>query len=250
MKGMLLAVLIGVAMNNCSAQTIARVPDSARNKMERDMWERNEKKKDADEEWVRNKLISLALKNPILQQAEANVQIAKINRVKANSTLLGAVSVGANINEFVFNNSAAASFFPKYNIGLTVPLDLFSKSKSNKEIADQTITINEALKVQQTNAIKAEVLARYENYKEKKELVELQKISLENDLIAYQSAQKDYAEETIKLVEMNKLYQSYINEKAKLVSIERDLNVSIIQLEELIGVPLEEALEIKPKKKP
>jgi len=249
MKGFLASCVMVLAMYNSQAQTISRIPDSARNRMERDMWDRNEKKLEADEEWVKNKLVSLALKNPLLAQAEANVQIANINRKKANSTLLGAVSAGANINEFVFNNSAAANFFPKYNIGLSIPLDLFAKNKTTKQVADQNILLADAIKAQQTNYIKADVLARYENYKEKKELVELQKISMENDLIAYQSAQKDYAEGTLKLVEMNKFYQSYINAKAYLISREKDLNVAVIQLEEIIGVPLNEALEIKPKKK-
>ena len=192
----------------------------------------------SDERSIKDTLVSLALRNPVFTVADANITIAELTRRKANSAWLSNVSAGANINEFVINGSAAASFFPKYNVGVSIPFDIFQKNKLAKSSADQTIIINKAMKDQQAIAIKAEVLTRYENYKEKKQLVELQKISMENDLSAYENAQLEYADGTLKLNDMNKVYQSYVAEKSKLVSREKELNVAIIQLEEMIGVPL------------
>jgi hypothetical protein len=44
---------------------------------------------------------------------------------------------------------------------------------------------------------------------------------------------------------MNKTHQAYLTEKSKLVTYQKELNISIIQLEQLIGVPLAVALKVK-----
>jgi outer membrane protein TolC len=240
--------------NYCIAQSLAKMPDSVRNRRAAEHKAAQTvvrapatpdtavAYKPKDETAIKDSLVKLALKNPLFTVADANITIAELNRKKANSAWLSSISAGANINEFVIQGSAAASFFPKYNLGIAIPFDIIQKNKLAKSTADQTIIINEALKAQQANTIRAEVLTRYENYKEKKQLVELQKISMENDLSAYESAQQDYADGVMKLAEMNKVYQSYVGEKSKLVSREKELNVAVIQLEEMIGVPLDSVL--------
>jgi outer membrane protein TolC len=192
---------------------------------------------------IKEKLVKLALKNAQMAGADANVKIAEIARKKANSSMLNSISVGGNINEFVVNNSPSANFFPKYNAGLSVPLDLFAKNRAEKNTANQTIIINKALREQVEANLKARVLIQYELYKEKKELVELQKIAMEDDLAAYERAQKDFKEDAITLEELNKIYKASIAEKAYLATKERDLNIAVIQMEEIIGVPLKTALQ-------
>ncbi len=82
----------------------------------------------------------------------------------------------------------------------------------------------------------------YENYKEAKEILRLQKISTEEDNEAYIAAQKNYTDGTIQLDELNRTYQAYINAQSKLATSQRDYNITIIELEEEIGVSLDDAL--------
>lgn len=226
------------------AQSLSKMPDSVRTKLD----EENKggvvvpANLPESDEVIKARLIKFALKNPELQGYDARIRIAEINYKKSKSTILSSVGVGANINEFVISNSTAASFFPKYNLGITIPLDLFARAKAAKQTASQEIIVTEAQKTQQENIIKMEVLIRYENYKEQKELVELQKISMEDDFAAYQRAQQQYADDEIDLTEMNRLYKAYINEKATLTSLQKNFNVAIIELESIIGVSLEKAL--------
>ncbi len=243
---MKIIILFGLIISSfqIQAQSLSKMPDSVKTKLE------EEKKgvvvtpvKAAEsDDAIKARLIKLALKNPELQVIEASLKIAEINYVKSKSTLLSSVSIGANINEFVVSNSAVASLFPKYNLGVSIPLDLFAKAKAVKQVASQDVLIAQAQKAQQEKVIKMEVLSRYENYKEKKELLELQKISMEDDFAAYQRAQQQYADDDIELVEMNKLYKAYINEKATLTSLQKNFNVAIIELESILGVSLEKAL--------
>ncbi len=246
-------ILLGLIFSSyqMQAQSLSKMPDSVKTKLDE---EKNRgavtppttvAKVGESDDLIKARLIKFALNNPELQAADARIRIAEIDYQKSKSTILSSVNLGANINEFVISNSAAASFFPKYNLGVTIPLDIFARAKAAKNAASEQILVTEAQKLQQERVIKMEVLTRYENYKEKKELVELQKISMEDDFAAYQRAQQQYADDDIELPEMNKLYKTYINEKATLTSLQKNLNVAIIELESIIGVSLEKALGTK-----
>lgn len=194
------------------------------------------------EDVIKKKLVSIALKNPIFQIDDANIAIAEANRRKAGTALLGTVGLGGNINEFVINNSPTANFYPKYNFGLNLPFDIFSKIKNEKKVTEQTILIAEGTKKQHEQEITAETLTRYENYKEKADLVTLQNISLANNLSDYQLAQKNFEDGTITIEALNRIYQNYMGERSKLVTAKKDLNVAVIELEEMLGMPLAKAV--------
>ncbi len=238
--------------NDTLAQRIQQVPDSIRKKYEVRQQERKAQQKAPvidystlnQDSLIRLKLVKLAMNNPNINIADANIRISEADLKRAKLAWLNSVVVGANINEFVVQNSAAASFFPKYNVGASVPLDIFSRTKREKKVARENILINNELKKDKENFLKAEVLMRYENYKEKREVVILQKSYMEYDFSAYEAAQKAYSEGDMTLEDMNKTHQIYLTEKSKLVTRERDLNIAIIQLEELIGVPVSEAMQI------
>jgi len=246
MKRILLIIILAYA--NCLyAQSLSKVPDSVRKIVDEYTGVRKSEVNlpivKYSEDQIKSKLVKLALKNAQMNAADANVSIAEIARKKANSSLLSSVNLGANVNEFVVNNSPAANFFPKYNFGLTLPLDAFAKNKAEKKTADQMIIFNKSQKEQLETNIKASVLIQYELYKEKKELVELQKIAMEDDIAAYERAQNDFKNDDITMEELNKIYKISIAEKALLVTKEKDLNIAIIQMEEIIGMSLEKALQ-------
>ena len=246
MKTVMLIFILAIT-SKTNAQSLSRMPDSVRKVV--DQYNGVSKGKvnlpieKYSEDQIKSKLITLALQSAQLAAADANISIAEIERRKANSSLLSAVNFGGNVNEFVINNSPAASFFPKYNFGLSISLDAFAKNKAEKKTADQMIIFNKSQKEQLENNIRAKVLIQYELYKEKKELVQLQKIAMEEDVAAYEKAQNDFQNDEITMEELNKLYKATITEKALLVTKEKDLNIAIIQIEEMIGMSLEKALQ-------
>ncbi len=196
-----------------------------------------------NEDDIKAQLIFLALNNAQAVAADANVRIAEIARRKANSSFLSSVNLGGNVNEFVVNNSPAANFFPKYNIGLTIPLDMFAKNKAEKRTANEMIIVSTSQKELVGEALKTKVLVKYEIYKEKKELLELQRIATDDDIAAYEKAQKDYKDDNLTIEDVNKIFRELITSKGNLVSKEKDFNIAIIEIEEIIGVPLKTVLE-------
>lgn len=250
MRKIMLVFLTSFLAMSLFAQRINQVPDSLRKKPTVPVRGKiskidpaiNDKPVTADDE-IKARLIKLALNNPQVAIDNSNIEIAELNRKKAASSWLSSFSIGGNVNEFVINNSPAANFFPKYNFGVAVPFDIFSKSSNEKRVANENIKIANALKVQNENQLKADVLSRYETFKEQKDLLALQNITVENHYSDYQAAQKNFSDGLISIDELNKFYQAYLVEKVKIISITKDFNIAKILLEQLIGVPVENALQ-------
>lgn len=241
----ILCLLAGV---ESFGQKIGELSDTARKKYEEQknkvaqiVQKDNSQNLTADEV-IQNKLVSLALKNPAFTIDNANIKIAEFNKKKVGSSWLSVIGVGSNVNEFVINNSPVANFYPKYNVGLDIPFDIFTRIGNENRIAKQNITIANALKQLHINEVRAEVLTLYEDFKEKSDLVVLQNIAVENNLADYKAAQKNFENGQGTVEEMNRIYQNYMQERFDLVSLERDRRVAIIQLEEAIGMPLENAV--------
>jgi len=247
MKLFLLA-LVMVCSNTVIGQSLSKMPDSVRKAVDEynGVGQVVKVEKPATvmtDDAIKEKLVKLALKNNSeITAADANIRISEIARKRANSSMLSSINLGANANEFVINNSPQANFFPKYNLGVSIPLDLFAKNKAEKQTATQMININTAQKDIIEKTIRTKVLILYETYKEKKQIVELQKMAMEDDIAAYEKAQQDYADNIITLEDVSKIYKASVNEKSILATKQKEYNISVIELEEAIGMPLSKAL--------
>jgi len=193
---------------------------------------------------IKVKLVVLAMNNPQLKIADASIQIAKSDFSRAKSSWLSSVNASANINEFVVNGSSGALYYPKYNFGLSIPFDIASKTKNLQKTANENLIISTQLKKDKIETITAQVLIAYENYKEERELVSIEKSFIEYKFAADEAAQQSFTEGEITMDEMNKAHQAYLQEREKLVTKQRDLNIAVIMLEQIIGVPLAEAIKI------
>ncbi len=242
---LLITFLFLVCLTPAIGQRINQVPDTLRkpdlrDKTSKTVQENNQNEVTA-EDVIKNHLVKIALKNPAFDIDDANIEIAELNRKRAGASWLGSINLGGNVNEFVIQNSAAASFYPKYNAGISLPLDIFSRVKNEKRVADQNIIIAKSNKEQHEMRIKAETLTRYENYKEKADLVTLQNIILANNLSDYELAQKNFQDGSITVEALNQIYQNYMGERNKLITYKKDLNIAVIQMEEILGMPLQKA---------
>ena len=76
---------------------------------------------------VKQKLIELALKNPVMNQSDAMLGGARYELKGEKTEWLNTLVVSGNINEFVINNTTinglqASNLYPKYNVGVNIPI--------------------------------------------------------------------------------------------------------------------------------
>jgi outer membrane protein TolC len=195
---------------------------------------------------IKQKLVELALANPSITAANAQLEAARYELKGAKMSWLNSVVLSGNINEFVINNTTingqpASTLYPKYNVGVNLPLGLFSRQEKN--ISRERVNIYEAGRESQKREVIKAVLIAYENYKEKKELLELQKQITDGQYDTYQQTQKDFASGEIRDIgDVNKEFELWIEHRSKQRTRERDLEIAILELEAIIGIELSTAI--------
>lgn len=202
---------------------------------------------------IKERLVALAMENPAFKEADALIKAAEYELKRAKASWLNSVVISGNLNEFVINNSTinglpASTLFPKYNFGVNIPFGLFGNQEKN--ISKERVKLYEAQKESKIRTIRKEVLIRYENYKEKKVLFDLQKQITDGQYSTYQQRQKEFAtRETNKVEDVNKEYELWIEQRSKQRTKERELAVAELELEEIIGMKIQEGINISDQTK-
>jgi outer membrane protein TolC len=195
---------------------------------------------------IRERLIQLAMQNPSYEMVDHASTAASYQIKIAKSAYLGLFNVSANVNEYTitgaptYNGVPYPNLYPKYNISLNVPFDIFTKTTNNVRIAKQNYYISVAAKNARFREIKADVLTKYENYLLAKQLVELQGKITQSQYATLKRAESDFGENLIKLEEVEKAQKSYIGEQVSSLTLQKELNITKIELEKVIGVKIEE----------
>jgi outer membrane protein TolC len=196
---------------------------------------------------IRERLVQLALQNPQYEMADHASRAASYQINIAKSAYLGLLSAQGNINEFTINKNAATVnnvtypvLYPKYNFSLNVPFDIFTRTKNSTKIAQENYYMAEAMKNDKFREIKADVLTRYENYLLAKQLVEYQSRLTQGEYSSLKRAESDFAENLIKLDDLELAQKNYITEQVKSLTLQKDLNLAKIEIERVIGVKIED----------
>lgn len=191
------------------------------------------------------KLVQIAwANNPdnhvLLHEVKASEYSEKI----AKRNFLNQISATGNLNEFNVNPPASINqfpiFFPRYNFGATINLgNVFSDPIKVKRAKEET-----AVAIQRVNSrkltLRAEVLRRYQTYLTYKELLKVQTDAFEDASAAFSLAEQKFKNGETKIVDFNAALENFNNRKSQKLIAERDFNISKIDIEELIGIKLED----------
>ena len=195
---------------------------------------------------IRERLVQLAVQNPSYEIVDHASQAAAYQIKIAKSAYLGLFSAQANVNEFTLsqrkdaNGVVIPNYYPIYNFAVNIPFDIFTRTTNSVKIAKEHYYMTTAAKNEKFREIKADVLTKYENYLLARQLVELQSRITQGEYATLKRAESDFGENLIKLEDVEKAQTTYINEQVKSLTLQRDLNLTKIELEKVIGIKIEE----------
>ena len=126
---------------------------------------------------------------------------------------------------------------------MTIPFGLLTKRSKDIDIARENIGISIAQKNEHYRILKAVVLAKYEDYLMERELLKSQIELYEDVHSTFLKIEQDYASAKIKVEEYNRAYRDDNTENTRVIILQRDLNVAVLELERYIGVKLEDVLK-------
>ncbi|MFM9840185.1 MAG: TolC family protein [Cyclobacteriaceae bacterium] len=191
---------------------------------------------------ITEKLVQLAwTNNPSNQVLYDQVRVAEYNKKLARRNFLNQISATGNVNEFNINPPpGVAIFLPKYNFSATLSLgNVFSdpirikRAQEETEIALKNVDSKKLL-------IRAEVLRRYQVYLSFKELLKIRTEALEDAYASFSLMEQKFKNGQTSIIEYNSALENHNMRKADKIVAERDFVISKIDIEELIGVKLED----------
>ncbi len=193
------------------------------------------------------KLVRLAwANNPDNQVLLHQVTASEYEEKLAKRNFFNQITATGNLNEFNVNPQKDANgaplpnFFPKYNFAATLNLgNFFSGPIKVKRAKEETAIANYNVNSRKLT-LRAEVLRRYQNYLTSKELFKVQTDALEDASASFSLAEQKFKNGETKIVDFNAALENLNARKSQKLISERDFNIAKIDIEELIGVRLED----------
>jgi outer membrane protein TolC len=203
---------------------------------------------------ISERLVELAFQNPDLEIADHQINIAKYHLKEAKGWWASSISLSFNANEFTIKrltNKESAQptqpgqyypYYPFYNVGVNIPIGGFFSKPAATKAAREQVAVAQASRNSKYRQVRAAVLSAYEDYSTSKELLTLQSQLTESSYSDYLQARQKFRNGQIAVDDYNKAMQRYHDQLTNRIAAQHDLDLNKIQLESMIGVPLNNVL--------
>lgn len=206
--------------------------------------------RDYTQEDIKNKLVQLAYNNPSIKVRDYERDKTIAERQKAGAMWLNYVTLSANLNEVTLKLYKSDNttdirnqiYYPLWNVNVSIPLGSLVGKSSDVKVARKNVEIATAEQEIARRQVKAMVLSKYHDYLMTKEMLGLQNEVTEDDYTAFQTAETKLANGSISFEAYTIASQRYNDDRNKKLSLERDLANVKLDIEEIIGVKLEEVI--------
>ncbi len=191
-----------------------------------------------------DKLADFALNNKRVKLADKDISVKKFEVQKNKAAWLNNMSASFNLNEANIKSTSSTQnniFFPRYNLGLTLPLGFFFSKAKDVQIARGNYEMAEALKEAQVEETREAIKMQYQVYQADKYLLALHETILQDENVLLKEAEAKFAKNEIGLQAFTDASRRYNAELVKKIGLLKDVNNAKYQLETLIGMSLEDA---------
>ena len=190
------------------------------------------------------RLVQLAWRNhPSNKVVTQKVEMAEALRSKARWSWLDNIYVEGNYNEFTGKEEIdplARSFYPRYNIGVRLPLSTFVQTPLSAQAAHDQVLINEFDVNSKKLETRQNVLLAVERLKEKFKIIKLRERIQEDYFLMFQATEKKFKAGEVTLETYRNTSQAYYTKEEEIIQARSNFNQERIALEAMIGVELKD----------
>jgi len=147
------------------------------------------------------------------------------------------------------NPNTLFTVYPRFNFGARIKLGTIINNPKERKKAEYELKITELEKDQEKLALRAKTLERYQNYLVAKEILITRKQAEEDAFQTYLLIKELFRKGDAELDEYNSASTTYFSAKEGFITAKSDVKVTIIKIEEMIGIPFADALKYGPKDK-
>jgi len=197
---------------------------------------------------IEERLVQLAWRNnPEAKIAQHDVKAAQYDVKVAASRWTSLLGAQGNLNEFTIKQLSGTStgtvnFYPRYNVYLNVPLSAFFDFPNTKKAARERMNIKE----EQSNLLKLDIRARvlklYSDYRKNETVWRIRKEELDDFKLRVNTIEQKFSDGSATLEEYVTAQRLYREVQVDEATAKSDFDKSKLDLEQIIGVKLEEVL--------
>jgi len=197
-------------------------------------------------ETLAKELAEIAVENNGTAVQEALTKASEFNYKAQKTSWLDNFRASGNLNGFSnrtdINGIPANAFYPRYNIGVSVPFGIFvNHPKQTKAQFYRYQAEQESLKMAKQE-LRLQVITAYHDFVRTQRLYQLQEEVLQDAEFATKKTEEKFGKGEVTLEAYTAATKRYNSEQVAKISLERDLAVGKAQLEILLNMPLDAAV--------
>jgi outer membrane protein TolC len=195
---------------------------------------------------VENRLVELAMQSPLYSASNHQIKVNELDLKRAKNSWLNLLSISTNYNDqsFAKTNTATPVVYPKYFLGVTIPLGVIFSQGNQVKTAKEAVGLGKDQQEQLRRSIKADILSKYRQYRLYSSMIEMQS-ELINDVLANaDQAEKDFKKGTITVESYISSIKTKNEELGKNMNLQFQQDLVKLEIEKIIGVPLESVLQL------
>lgn len=196
---------------------------------------------------IAEKLAIVAISNnPRLKAADKQIEADLYEWKRNKLNWLPNLTPSFNINEGNLRgkDTVIATFYPRYNLSLAIPISNFFSGPKAAKRAKAIYEGSQFVKEVEITNLKEQIKTAYQIYQANRYLVALQETVLRDEGILMKLAEQDFEKNKVTLEAFTLASKRYNAELVKKVNLLRDVNTSRNALEALLGMDLETALRM------
>jgi outer membrane protein TolC len=191
------------------------------------------------------KLVQLAWKNhPTNEILRRELTIAQYQLGRSSADWLDMITIQGNINEFNINSqdSNVPVFLPRYNFGIIIPLGIFVTNPNLTKQNRQRLSIAQEEINAQKLEVRSVVLKSYNEYQLREKIFKIQSQQFSDIESGFKLIEQRFKNGELTF-EVYTASQADLNRASiQLLEADRDIKNAKLDLEQLIGVRLEDVM--------
>jgi len=191
---------------------------------------------------IRKKLVELATSGPSSKLIEHQNKILEYQLKAAKNTWLNLLTLSLNYNDLTLSGQNTTYVYPKYFFGLNIPLGTLL-SRTQVKSAKEQIKVKENEKETLVRKLKVDILSMYLQLQNYNERILLQTNVIDDIENLFLKVKEDFKNDAVSIEAYTTAQKHYTDELIKGKQLELDRDILKLQIEAVIGVTVEEAIQ-------
>ena len=196
---------------------------------------------------MENRLVQLALAQPNYEQTIYQQKIFEYQLKKQRNSWMNLLTLSTTYNDQSFakptNNGTTAYVYPKYFIGVNIPLGLIVSNGTDVKITKESELIAKSQQQELAKQIKASVLSNYKQFKANEKLLAIQNQVVDDEQANFLQVEQNFKNGTATLDAYNEASKKYNDQQVTVINLQLQQDLIRVELERLIGRKLEDVFK-------